>query len=153
MFQNERANLRRCISDADVFGLWTGQAGVAGMDRAKGAYLIALNLTTVPELPRSLKRTAKLEPGWHLYAGSAWGGAGIRARVARHLRQDKKRHWHIDHLTLAASDITALAVPAGTECALVERLLGTGRFRIAMPGFGSSDCGGCESHLLRFDAR
>jgi len=33
-------------------------------------------------------------PGWYAYMGSA---CGLRARVCRHLRQDKKLHWHIDY--------------------------------------------------------
>lgn len=152
MLQTERNILRRYISAADIFGLWIEPVGAMDLGKPKGAYLLALNLSSVCEAPRALGGAPTLEAGWYLYAGSAWGGGGITARVGRHFRKDKKRHWHIDHLTHAAADISALAVPDGRECELVARLLGTSRFETAMPGFGSSDCARCESHLLRFVA-
>lgn len=151
MFQNKRNIIRRYISAADIPGVWVEPAVCADLDKTKGAYLLALRLIGTSETPGSLGGAQALEPGWYLYAGSAWGGGGLKARVGRHFRKEKKRHWHIDHLTMGAADITALAVPDGKECDLVAKLLETGHFRIAMPGFGSSDCRRCESHLLRFD--
>lgn len=123
-------------------------SGAAGLNDAKGAYLLTLRVTDALELERPLSGCWLLKPGWYLYAGSAWGSGGIKARVGRHFRKDKKPHWHIDHLTLQAANITALAVPDGKECDLVAELLGTGHFRIAVPGFGSSDCRRCKGHLL-----
>ena len=43
-----------------------------------------------------------LAPGCYVYAGSARGPGGIRARVRRHLRPDKTPHWHIDQVTAYA---------------------------------------------------
>lgn len=123
------------------------------MDTTKGAYLVILRLTSGLTLPSFPGGAVNMPAGRYLYAGSAWGGGGIRARLARHFREEKKLHWHIDRLSLAAATLTGLAVPGGRECDLVESLLKSGRFRIAVPGFGSSDCRRCESHLLRFDGR
>ncbi|WP_338468594.1 DUF123 domain-containing protein [Novosphingobium sp. ZN18A2] len=91
-----------------------------------------------------------MAPGWYAYAGSAKGPGGIGARLARHFRKDKRIHWHVDRLTVAAADFAALALPDGTECAIVRGLEGTGRFAHALKGFGSSDCPRCRSHLLRW---
>jgi len=36
-------------------------------------------------------------PGYYVYFGSAHGG--LSARVSRHLKREKRLHWHIDYLT------------------------------------------------------
>jgi len=131
-------------------------AGAAGLDRrdaaglpaAPGAYLLLIALAVPLDLEiRSLTR-ATLARGRYLYAGSARGPGGIRARVARHFKQEKARHWHVDHLTAATAEITAFPVPDGRECALVEALLAGGGWQTAVRGFGSSDCRRCAAHLL-----
>jgi Uri superfamily endonuclease len=89
-----------------------------------------------------------LSAGRYVYAGSARGPGGLRARIARHLRRGKPRHWHVDHLTEAATSLRAFPVAGGNECALVGKLLKSKRYRHPLPGFGSSDCRRCVSHLL-----
>lgn len=112
-----------------------------------GSYLLLISL--LERLQGKLRgKPYTLAPGTYLYAGSANGPGGIAARVARHMRNDKKLHWHVDELTVAASEITALAFPGGSECVLVERLLKEG-YEAPLPGFGSSDCRSCPAHLLR----
>ena len=91
-----------------------------------------------------------LEAGWYLYAGSANGSGGLKARISRHLRPEKRPHWHVDQLTMAASDIFALAFPNGSECELTAELNEKSDFGFPLPGFGSSDCRSCTSHLLRY---
>lgn len=120
------------------------------VSRERGAYLILLALDRPVGLAIRAFRGIAVPSGQYIYAGSACGPGGLRARIARHLRRDKSRHWHIDNLTTAASDIAAIAVPAGDECALVEILLESGEHRQPIAGFGSSDCHTCISHLLAF---
>src|SRR4051812_8195174 len=72
-----------------------------------GAYLLLVTLpeplcVTLPHQPE-----ATLQPGVLLYAGSARGPGGLRARLARHQRMDKKPHWHIDRVTLAGTVLGA----------------------------------------------
>ena len=101
--------------------------------------------------PRELLIRGHIWPvaaGWHLYAGSARGPGGMRARLARHFRRDKAPHWHIDRLTIAADALLALAIEGGAECDIVARLAGSQDFANILPGFGSSDCRACTSHLL-----
>ncbi len=45
----------------------------------------------------------QLAEGWYIYFGSAFGPGGLAARVDRHLRRHKTRHWHIDHLIWATT--------------------------------------------------
>ncbi len=138
------ASLRREIAGAGAAIVVTAEEiGAIGSER--GAYLLAVHLPRTVNLNR-LGRSA--EPGFYVYAGSAYGAGGIAARLRRHMRPQKAVHWHIDRLTVKADCMAALAVPGGDECALVEALLSGGRFKVAVRGFGSSDCRRCEGHLL-----
>ncbi|WP_282610755.1 DUF123 domain-containing protein [Pelagibius sp. Alg239-R121] len=148
--QRLRKELRDRLSIAGQTGLWIAPEQAVGVGDAKGAYLLALHLANPLRVKLPNTAAAVLEPGWYLYAGSAWGGGGIAARVKRHFRGDKKAHWHIDRLTLKANDMAALTLPGGNECDLVELLLRAPCFRFAFKGFGSSDCRRCKSHLLKF---
>jgi Uri superfamily endonuclease len=81
--------------------------------------------------------------GRYVYTGSA--KRHIDARIARHLRQKKALHWHIDYL-LAAPGVRVVEVIRSrrSECMLNR----TARGRIAVAGFGATDCSaGCGAHL------
>lgn len=110
-----------------------------------GAYALVIELEREIPLPPRLGRT--LAPGRYLYAGSANGPGGIAARVARHLRKRKTRHWHVDWLTGAGAVTAVVALPGGSECAIVATLLAGGA-AVPVPGFGASDCRACPAHLL-----
>ena len=101
----------------------------------------------VPTLPSSV-----LKPGRYAYCGSANGPGGIAARVRRHARPTKAAHWHVDHLTGAGRIIEAAACAGGSECDLLRRLLALPGAAIPVPGFGSSDCRTCPSHLVLLPA-
>ncbi|WP_428027850.1 GIY-YIG nuclease family protein [Altererythrobacter sp.] len=116
----------------------------------KGAYALLIQLARTVRFERAALGVAMLS-GWLVYAGSANGPGGLRARLARHFRKGKAIRWHVDELTTRAADIMALAIPGGSECAIVDALLASGRFEVAMPGIGSSDCKNCEAHLLRYN--
>ena len=136
------------VAAAGLAGPWATREDVGGMPVLGGAYLLGLRLDR--ELPIALPRSApgRLPPGWYLYAGSARGSGGLRGRLERHFRPGKKPHWHIDRLTAAAAAMAALAVAGGEECEVLGKLLDRPRFAVALPGFGSTDCRRCESHLL-----
>ena len=95
----------------------------------------------------------ELEKGTYVYIGSAKGPGGLRARIARHLRREKKLRWHIDYLLTMPRAQVLWVVCAVTdsvkECDVVYALLRRGA-HAPIPGFGSSDCSrGCPAHLLR----
>ena len=120
----------------------------------RGAYALIVKLEHKLLLDRPRNAHSILPPGWYVYAGSARGPGGIRARLARHFRKEKRIHWHIDQLTTAAgARIWASPVPEGHECDLVSKLHRSGRFHTACAGFGSSDCSRCEAHLLVWPAK
>lgn len=126
-------------------------ATVVALPKAPGAYALLLRLDRPATL--SIKgNDRRLAPGLYVYAGSARGPGGIRARVARHLRRPKPTHWHIDRLTAVAESVGVVAWPSGDECSLVAGLAGLKAatdIEIPAPGFGSSDCRTCPAHLMR----
>lgn len=89
--------------------------------------------------------------GWYAYVGSARGPGGLAARLARHLRQVKPLHWHIDYLRAHASPVEIWYV-TGTqrrECVWARSLLGLSDASVPVPRFGASDCR-CFTHLIHF---
>lgn len=114
-----------------------------------GAYVLIVKLKHELHVDRPRYAPYTLVAGWYVYTGSARGPGGIRARLARHFRKNKRRHWHIDQLTLApGAQIWASPAPEGNECDLVANLIRSGLFHTPCPGFGSTDCRKCEAHLL-----
>lgn len=107
--------------------------------------LIALAAPVGVALPRG--ELVALPSGRYLYCGSAHGPGGLRARLARHMRLGKTLRWHVDRLTEAGDVLGAWFFLQGTECELVAALAG---LPAPVPGFGSTDCTSCRSHLLRW---
>ena len=90
----------------------------------------------------------RFDPGCYAYVGSALGPGGLEARISRHLRCGKRRHWHIDYL-LESADVVRIWTITGNqrlECTLA-RLFATFRGARVVTGFGASDCN-CVSHLV-----
>jgi len=115
---------------------------------APGAYALLIELTRPATLNVGALGALAFDPGFYLYAGSANGPGGVRARVARHCRRGKKAHWHVDRLIAAGRIVDVLAVPGGDECRIVERVRSALNAIAPAPGFGSSDCRRCPAHLL-----
>ncbi|MBC7350343.1 MAG: DUF123 domain-containing protein [Candidatus Aminicenantes bacterium] len=85
--------------------------------------------------------------GYYLYVGRA--RRGLRARIERHLRAEKKTFWHIDSFLTKAQIIEVLIRPGSfAECRLACRLRQLLRNSVVpVPGFGASDCR-CPGHLI-----
>jgi Uri superfamily endonuclease len=88
-------------------------------------------------------------PGWYLYVGSALGPGGLRARLTRHARAEKRLHWHIDYLLVQAElcQIWTAASADRQECDWARTLAALPGAWIPAPRFGASDCR-CAAHLL-----
>ncbi len=87
--------------------------------------------------------------GFYVYIGSAQ--KNLERRIERHLRREKKLHWHIDYL-LQHARITGVHTFAGkkhAECELSHRVKNMKNAVIPVMGFGSSDCS-CAAHLYYF---
>ncbi|MCH7786781.1 MAG: GIY-YIG nuclease family protein [Chloroflexi bacterium] len=118
--------------------------------RTKGSYVLALSLAEGRRLSVGKLGTFDFPAGCYLYFGSALNG--LEARISRHLRRDKKLHWHIDFLTQAAlilqvwwkADLRRL------ECSWAKAAIEQEAVTIPAAGFGSSDCR-CKTHLVHLD--
>ncbi len=109
-----------------------------------GAYILLFTLTRPLTLPIGKKRTLHFPTATYVYVGSARNG--LDQRITRHLRAEKKLHWHIDYLLPSAHTIHAYTTtnPKLTECRIAAALLQHHDF---IPDFGNSDCA-CLSHLI-----
>lgn len=106
-----------------------------------GSYVLLMRLGESRDIETGRLGGVHFIKGYYAYAGSAV--RGIKARVGRHLREDKKRHWHIDYL-LERAEIIGIFVGDKPECSIAGHL--ESRFDL-IKGFGSSDCR-CRSHLF-----
>ena len=115
----------------------------------KGSYILVIDLAESLSLEVGRLGTCHFPAGLYLYCGSAMNG--LQGRIRRHLRQDKKLHWHIDRLTASAriSEVWWLASAERWECRWAEAIARKGGEAVAR-GFGSSDCR-CPTHLLRLE--
>ncbi|MEQ8660208.1 MAG: DUF123 domain-containing protein [Gammaproteobacteria bacterium] len=117
-------------------------------DARPGTYVLALVAPAAQTCMVGRLGTVTLVPGYYLYVGSAFGPGGVRARVRRHLRRDRRRHWHLDYLGEALTAIEAWYTHDVTrrEHEFAAMLAGRRELR-GVAGFGCSDCA-CATHLF-----
>ena len=141
-----------------------------------GTYVLALRLLDgrAQEIEVGRLGTFLFPAGWYLYAGSALGPGGLRARLGRHMRRldgsapfppgeggfgwassgskrpgAKRAHWHVDYVREAADWSGAWASDSRQrrECDWAGALRGLPAAALVAPGFGASDCR-CAGHLV-----
>ena len=120
-----------------------------GEDRMQprtGSYVLVLWLEKARRLRVGKLGTFDFPSGYYVYFGSAL--SGLEARISRHLRQKRKRHWHIDFLATAApvTQVWWTADGRRRECSWAKAALGRKGVTAPVDGFGSSDCR-CRAHL------
>jgi Uri superfamily endonuclease len=110
----------------------------------KGTYLLILKLDKDALIAIGKRGVLSFKKGYYVYVGSAL--QGLDQRIRRHLRYEKKTHWHIDYLRPYAQ-VVAIFYKENTvkeECIIAQALQ---RSFDNIPSFGCSDCS-CESHLF-----
>lgn len=113
----------------------------------KGTYALAIEIEKDINLQIGRLGRFKFPAGFYLYIGSAQNN--LEKRIQRHLRKEKKLFWHIDYL-LNSPQVKARRIWARKgrwECSLAKKMILDKRFRIPIPGFGSTDCR-CKAHLF-----
>ena len=55
-----------------------------------GTYVLVVNLDRHRQITIGRRSTRQFQPGYYLYVGSAFGPGGLKARVGRHMRSEKK---------------------------------------------------------------
>lgn len=118
------------------------------MPAQAGTYVLLLNVDAPFRGQVGRLGEVILPAGLYAYVGSAHGSGGLRARVLRHLRKDKRSHWHVDRLAglYPIREVWISASAERLECRWARRLANLPGVDVPVPGFGSSDCD-CQSHL------
>lgn len=117
-----------------------------------GTYILLIAVDRALALDVGRLGAVAFPPGYYLYVGSALGN--LQARLARHLRREKRVHWHIDVL-LGQARIVEIWYRPGRErleCAWARALAGAPGLTPWGRRFGSSDCR-CPTHLFYAEGR
>lgn len=98
----------------------------------KGAYLLIIEL----DRKITIKNRWNLKAGLYVYVGSAM--SGLIQRISRHMKKDKREHWHIDHLLRHGKILSVIMFPSEERLEEeISRYLS--RVLDGPRGFGSSD--------------
>ena len=110
----------------------------------RGSYLLLVELKNTEIIPVGKLGKIDFKKGFYIYAGSALNG--LDQRIQRHLRKQKKTHWHIDYLLNHAKIINVFYKQSEVkeECFIAKTLE---KELSIIPSFGCSDCA-CKSHLF-----
>lgn len=109
-----------------------------------GSYILLLELNKNVEILVGKLGKINFKKGNYAYVGSALNG--LESRIKRHLRKQKKIHWHIDYLLKKANIVNVFYKENEKryECNIVQSL---NKNLNEIFGFGCSDCN-CKSHLF-----
>ncbi|NIO21371.1 MAG: DUF123 domain-containing protein [Candidatus Aenigmarchaeota archaeon] len=108
----------------------------------KGTYVLLIKLGRSRRMKIGRLGSVSFRKGFFCYVGS--GMNSLEKRIERHLRKEKKEHWHIDRFLEKAEIYRVIYSEGGKECELAKGL--AERFDY-VKNFGSSDCK-CRSHLF-----
>lgn len=124
--------------------MYDRRAGQVTEAAAPATYVLLLYLPAKRRVRIGRLGYIVFEKGVYFYVGS--GGRSPLKRIARHIRSVKRKHWHIDYLTVKSRVIGAFVLESNIslECTLAREL---GKRFMPIPGFGASDCR-CGSHLF-----
>ena len=127
-------------------------AGVC-IPAAPGTYALLLYVHEPATLKVGKLGLFQLPQQEYIYFGSALGPGGLRGRISRHMRHEKRPHWHIDALTQHA-EVCAVWYTASSshlECQWCQAVSTIDQAWVPVPGFGASDCASaCDAHLIAF---
>lgn len=116
-------------------------------EQDRGTYILLIRLAKTRRIKPGKLPETDYQKGTYLYVGRA--RKGLRARIGRHLRSQKKIFWHIDYL-LRKAKVEGIWVRLDffDECLTASRIkeLLTDK-AISIKGFGSFDCS-CPGHLF-----
>jgi len=113
----------------------------------RGVYLLVIRLKESHRLSVGKLPETTFRAGIYLYVGRA--ERGLKARLKRHLRKQKKLFWHVDYL-LQKAEIDEIWINSDSlnECPIVLEIKNTLKSSLyPLKKFGSSDCA-CISHLF-----
>jgi Uri superfamily endonuclease len=119
---------------------------------SKGVYHLLIHLPQDKVMQIGKLGSFHFRAGYYVYTGSAL--SGLEPRITRHLRREKRLHWHIDYLLQYGRviDVITHQTTERLECHFNREILSLPNSEIPVKGFGSSDCS-CLSHLIYFEEK
>jgi sugar fermentation stimulation protein A len=117
----------------------------------KGSYMLILYNDKPFKKTIGALGVRKFKKGYYVYVGSAM--QGLEKRIKRHLRIDKKIHWHKDYIS--PLDMKTDRVYPIRRPDRIEEDLAQGMIKICddfVPGFGASDSR-IDSHFFYFEEK
>jgi Uri superfamily endonuclease len=117
-------------------------------DPLKGTYCLLIHLKQNSKITVGKLGEINFQKGYYIYVGSALNS--LKTRIQRHLRDEKKIHWHIDYLLISENaeiiDVFYTISDFRWECKIAANIAETGT---GVVNFGCSDCK-CDFHLFFF---
>lgn len=112
----------------------------------KGSYVLVIKNSKDQTIQIGKLGKIFFKKGCYAYVGSALNS--LEGRINRHMRKDKKFHWHIDYLLDKTKivDVFCKKSKRKEECEIANNFLDLEFIK----GFGCSDCK-CKSHLFYVD--
>jgi Uri superfamily endonuclease len=114
-----------------------------------GTYIVILRSDENRPVLIGARGLLQLQTGYYLYAGSALGPGGLRARVGRHLAGTGRPRWHIDFLRQVTRPHGAWLYIGHDrqEHNWADAVAYMPDVEATAPGLGASDCS-CTTHLF-----
>ncbi|MCQ6254682.1 DUF123 domain-containing protein [Methanocaldococcus sp.] len=110
----------------------------------KGTYILKIKLKEGKKIKFG-KKEEFFKKGIYFYVGSAYGNSiNLKNRIERHLKDDKKMHWHIDYLLKYGKVEEIFITNKRVECEVANEFIKEFDY---IERFGCSDCN-CKSHLF-----
>jgi sugar fermentation stimulation protein A len=136
--------------DPDARAIWT--PGVEAWTSA-GVYQLWIRVRRACRIQVGRLGRLSFPTGLYVYTGRA--ARGLPARVARHARGARAKHWHVDYLLgtagVSLEKVVLVSQDPRTEC-MMNRAVGAGAVSPVL-GFGASDCRRkCPAHLWLISA-
>ena len=120
------------------------------INSCKGTYAIVFSSDQESCICIGKLGKVKIEKGFYVYIGSAFGPGGLRSRINRHLKRGKPNHWHIDYIRdqLLPIGVWYSYASVKEECHWAKILH---EFSDSRPlnKMGATDCK-CPSHFFSF---
>jgi Uri superfamily endonuclease len=111
-----------------------------------GCYQLYIKVPSKSRIKVGALGAVHFKRGYYVYTGRA--KKNLKARITRHQRQTKKKHWHIDYLLESAQIIFIKCFPGRfDECIINEDVTRIHGDAEIIRGFGASDCR-CPGHLI-----
>ena len=124
------------------------------MNNQHGTYAIVLRSAAERSIRVGKLGMLRVQAGYYIYVGSAFGPGGLEARIAHHQRTSHRSRWHIDYLRSATEiwEVWYTFDFRPREHQWAETLAAARESTMPFPGFGSSDCS-CLTHLYHFKSK